>query len=289
MAENDSSSDPRNGMDWTLLGINPKGFAWQVASALFLLFNWGVAISYVESAPVSLRVYLTILWTVAFLWVHAFNTPTFPSQLKATFARGRTTGSRVWKTGALLGILALLSRPWSWSFESGVCHQTQLVADRFRVASLEPQGLWRMLTVVLITTVAYPLLEEFAFRKWLLRAVTKRFGAIAGVVSTAALFAILHIRPSTLLSDFVFGLLLGYAAIATGNIVASFLLHYGANLALELLTTRNLQAFLVGGLDRGVFNCAPSIAISFTFVLACVGLLYWRSFETVNSRHRVSS
>lgn len=92
-------------------------------------------------------------------------------------------------------------------------------------------------TVVLFALVALgaPLVEEMFYRGLLQRSLLARFNDVLVVVGVAAVFAVIHFRPIEYPGLFVFGLIVGTAAMLTGRLGMSILTHIGFNLTGLLL------------------------------------------------------
>ena len=74
------------------------------------------------------------------------------------------------------------------------------------------------LLLALLVGVGAPLVEECFFRGFVQPAAVRRFGAVAGVVGTAAVFAAAHFQMLQFPALFLFGLLLGLLAHRSGRI-----------------------------------------------------------------------
>lgn len=92
-------------------------------------------------------------------------------------------------------------------------------------------------TVVLFALVVFgaPIVEELFYRGLLQRSLLARFNDMVVVVGVAALFAVIHLRPIEYPGLFVFGLIVGVAAILTGRLGMSIMAHIGFNLTGLLL------------------------------------------------------
>lgn len=92
-------------------------------------------------------------------------------------------------------------------------------------------------TVVLFVLVVFgaPLVEEMFYRGLLQRSLLARFNDVVVVVGVAALFAVIHFRPVEYPGLFVFGLIVGVAAMLTGRLGLSIMTHVGFNLTGLLL------------------------------------------------------
>ncbi len=92
-------------------------------------------------------------------------------------------------------------------------------------------------TVVLFVMVVFgaPIVEEMFYRGLLQRSLLARFNDLLVVVGVAALFAVIHFRPVEFPGLFVFGLIVGVAAMLTGRLGMSIMTHIGFNLTGLLL------------------------------------------------------
>jgi membrane protease YdiL (CAAX protease family) len=79
-----------------------------------------------------------------------------------------------------------------------------------------------------------PLVEELFFRGFTYAALARRFGMIAGVLITSALFAVIHTSQlanawAPLLLLFFVGIVLTAVRARTGSVATTFLVHIGYN------------------------------------------------------------
>ncbi len=74
------------------------------------------------------------------------------------------------------------------------------------------------LLLALLVGIGAPLVEECFYRGFVQPAAVRRFGAVAGVVGTAAVFAAAHFQMLQFPALFLFGLLLGLLAHRSGRI-----------------------------------------------------------------------
>jgi membrane protease YdiL (CAAX protease family) len=82
-----------------------------------------------------------------------------------------------------------------------------------------------LVALVLVVGIVAPLGEEIFFRGFAHRAFRARLGAVAGAAASAALFALVHVSPSSFVPIFLIGLLLAYLYERTGSLAAPFALH----------------------------------------------------------------
>ncbi|WP_161798246.1 CPBP family intramembrane glutamic endopeptidase [Aneurinibacillus tyrosinisolvens] len=86
-------------------------------------------------------------------------------------------------------------------------------------------GLLAGVLEILLIGLFVPIAEEMMFRGVLQTALVKRFGAIAGVVGSGLIFALIHVDPVLFPSIFVMGVMLGWMRHYYRSIWASVLFH----------------------------------------------------------------
>lgn len=87
-----------------------------------------------------------------------------------------------------------------------------------------------LLLVVVVAVVVAPFTEEVVFRGVLFRSLSDRLGSSAGIVISAAIFALVHVevlmsQPVALAGLFVIGAILAWAYSRTGNLVVAIVGH----------------------------------------------------------------
>jgi membrane protease YdiL (CAAX protease family) len=83
-------------------------------------------------------------------------------------------------------------------------------------------GLWLSF---IITVVITPVIEEIFFRGITLPATIKKWGWLAGIVSTSLLFGVLHAQANVIIYTFILGLILSVFYIRLKSIVPGIILH----------------------------------------------------------------
>lgn len=79
--------------------------------------------------------------------------------------------------------------------------------------------------VALCVTFLAPLGEEFLFRGYLLRVFRARYGTLAGLLVSSALFAAMHLNPASFVALLALGLLFGLLRILSGSLLPALLAH----------------------------------------------------------------
>jgi membrane protease YdiL (CAAX protease family) len=91
------------------------------------------------------------------------------------------------------------------------------------------------LVLFAVVVVGAPLVEELFYRGLLQRSLAARFNEGLVLVAVAAVFAGVHFRPVEFPGLFVFGLVLGWAALRTRRLGPAITIHIGFNLTGLLL------------------------------------------------------
>lgn len=149
----------------------------------------------------------------------------------------------------------------------------------------------RSIVFIAVVLIFGALGEELLFRGYGFQLLLRRFGAPAVIIPSAALFALAHLGnlnaswPGAL-NTFLWGLLLGYAIVRSGDLWLATGLHYGWNLTLPMFGV-NLSGFTMGvtgyRLDwsagplwsGGEYGVEASVLTS--LVIPLVGLYLWKA------------
>lgn len=124
----------------------------------------------------------------------------------------------------------------------------------FRVADLEPSPEshfhWPSLLLVSIILLFGSVGEEMLFRGYGFQALVKAIGPFATILPTAVLFGLahtqnLHFTWLAMLNTVLWGIVLGYAFVLSGDLWLPIGLHFGWNWILPLLGA-NLSGFTMG-------------------------------------------
>lgn len=91
------------------------------------------------------------------------------------------------------------------------------------------------LLLVAVVVIGAPVVEELFYRGLLQRSLAARFNEGAVLVGVAVVFAAMHFRPIEFPGLFVFGLILGWAALRTRRLGPAITIHIGFNLTGMLL------------------------------------------------------
>jgi membrane protease YdiL (CAAX protease family) len=134
--------------------------------------------------------------------------------------------------GAQLVLIRVVYLPlealWPGTFtEDRLTENAQDLVDRAGGAST--------LLLVAVVVVGAPVVEELFYRGLLQRSLAARFNEGAVLVAVAVIFAAVHFRPIEFPGLFVFGLVLGWAALRTRRLGPAITIHVGFNLTGLLL------------------------------------------------------
>lgn len=91
------------------------------------------------------------------------------------------------------------------------------------------------LLLIGVVVIGAPIVEELFYRGLLQRPLAARFSEGPVLVAVAAVFAAIHLRPVEFPGLFVFGLVLGFAALRTRRLGMSIAIHVGFNATALLL------------------------------------------------------
>lgn len=119
---------------------------------------------------------------------------------------------------------------------AAVCGWFALLFRGFGVAEvpiLDPwiRSGWPIWTAVVDLCVATPIVEELAFRGFVQARLSQIMGPREAVFVQAAIFAVMHLSPWSLVSHCILGLVFGEMCRATRSLYPSILLHAGWNAA----------------------------------------------------------
>jgi membrane protease YdiL (CAAX protease family) len=90
------------------------------------------------------------------------------------------------------------------------------------------QGGWIIL-LGLVVIVGAPIVEEIVYRGVVQPGLVASWGRTVGIVTTAALFAAIHLQPVEFPGLFAFALVLGWARHSTARIGMSIITHMAFN------------------------------------------------------------
>ena len=200
------------------------------ASLLVLILTGnGDSSSNSEISTLDVALSSTAMWIVYLFATNQFLQVTwknFRSTIGATFI------SRDVAVGVPLGIVSQLVLvnvvnwpiarlfPDAFSFEEVSKRASDLVDGA--------RGGWIILLGVVVV-IGAPIVEEIVYRGVVQPGLVASWGRTAGIVTTAALFAAIHMQPVEFPGLFAFALVLGWARHSTGTIGMSIVTHMAFN------------------------------------------------------------
>ena len=98
---------------------------------------------------------------------------------------------------------------------------------------------WLILNIILLAGVP-AILEELIFRGVILNGY-KKLGAVPAMVITSLLFALIHGSVQQFVFPFLFGLILSFAALKTGSVLAPIIIHFVNNALVVILNYVNFS------------------------------------------------
>lgn len=182
-----------------------------------------------EMSTLDVALSATAMWIVYLIATSQFLQATwrsFRSAVGATFQRRNVVA------GIPLGIASqlVLVNVVNWPL-------TRLFPDAFSFDEVSKRatdlvdgasGGWVVL-LALVVVVGAPIVEEIVYRGVVQPGLVVSWGARAGILTTAALFAAIHMQPVEFPGLFAFALVLGWARHSTGTIGMSIVTHMAFN------------------------------------------------------------
>ena len=140
-------------------------------------------------------------------------------------------------------------------------------AERFfeALSDSSPIPLWIAMLLVA------PVMEELFYRGWMLPIWERRVGRWAAILGTAFLFALMHILWWRILMTFPLGVLFGWIASRTRNVVPAMAGHAGANAA-PMVTDGLLAIAGHSASDVEALKAMPSWTGVLAFAVLLLGL-----------------
>jgi uncharacterized protein len=86
-------------------------------------------------------------------------------------------------------------------------------------------GLLGFAVALFLVSIVAPFVEEILFRGFVFPGLVRRFGFLAGLLLSSALFGAAHLSPDTFVPLSFFGIVLGLLYSATGSILPGIVLH----------------------------------------------------------------
>ena len=132
--------------------------------------------------------------------------------------------------------------------------------------SAYPEGVFGFLLAVISTAIVPGLVEEFAFRGIVL-GLLRPYGDAFAIVSSAAVFGILHGNFEQMPFAFLVGLALGFIRIKSGSLIVCMVIHAANNLIAVLLSFAN-------DLSVVATNICYTVYLLLALTAAVLGILF---------------
>jgi uncharacterized protein len=176
------------------------------------------------------------------LWAGLGGGAVFASRARGSGRLADDLGLRVrWPLDPALGVVAglvssLVLIPLLYlPFEQIVPNLQQRLQAPAKQDTAGANGAFAITALVLLLAVGAPIVEELFFRGLLQRSLARRFGPVAAVATSSALFGLAHFEPLQLPALILFGIVLGGLAQRTGRLGPGIFAHATFN-ALTVLT-----------------------------------------------------
>lgn len=121
------------------------------------------------------------------------------------------------------------------------------------------------LWVTIVVIAGFPgVCEEILMRGAVARAFAGRLGTARAVIASALLFGLMHLHPAQMLTTAAFGLVLGYASLASGSVLPAILIHV-LNNAMVLVVAGEISPGFTATLRSSPLEWGLSAGITSSF------------------------
>ncbi|HEY8423789.1 MAG TPA: CPBP family intramembrane glutamic endopeptidase [Clostridia bacterium] len=127
---------------------------------------------------------------------------------------------------------------------------------------------WGFAGAILLFCIIPALFEELIFRGIVLQGLASRFKPFSAILLSALAFSLTHMSPAQTVHQFLLGVALGYAVLATKSIWSGVLIHFFNNLYALILTILPSGVFNFPFLDNTIFIYAGGIIFSILGLIA---------------------
>ena len=246
------------------------GISGDIVLAILRLVWWLLLLSYTEEGSYTIRLILTVAWVLAFLWRYVVRRGSSQTEQERLAQLRSKMGLPLPRSQvpvlAAVYVLTTIAVPWWGAAFTGGCAKQEWVDSVWPPRpTLTAPGLPFVLGALLIVlyTAAYPLIEEFSMRGWLLVPLRERIGTHWAVFAIALLFALLHLTPDPreFATIFVVAIGYGYAVVATGSVWTAVAMHFAWNFTNYLLATPTVHPYLSEAFRTALFRCGASRTI----------------------------
>lgn len=183
-----------------------------------------------ETPPMwALAVNVSVMWAVYLYFLPRFlpfSETSLRSQFWSWFSLRDLWIGIPLGVGSQLILMNLVNWPLSKLFPEQFSPE-QISERADEIASTAP-GWWALL-LFLVVVIGAPIVEEIVYRGCLQTRLVSSFGPAIGVVSTAVLFALIHLSPVEIPGLFVFALVLGVVRLRSGTLGLPIVTHFAFN------------------------------------------------------------
>lgn len=197
---------------------------------VFFVYTLGISVALLMLPPLlGLTIGLLLLWLILRFYL-------LPSSLKGpedVRAARRLQALRLrplrgevlrWTLVAVPVMLVL-----SWSVGELYISLVPVPPETFNPFGPLVRDPWGRLAITVLAVVAAPVAEEFFFRGVIQHPLEQRWGAAAGILGAAALFALVHLLPWIFPLHFFLGTVFGWVVYTTRSIWSGVIFHAGNN------------------------------------------------------------
>lgn len=168
----------------------------------------------------------------AFLWVGYVGLAVLVSNQLGRGPRrdyGWRFSPRDWYQGLIVGAgVQLLAVPILYSIIF-IFTERQDVSEAARELTDMATSPLDSVLLVLIVAIGAPIVEELFFRGLLMRSIQRRFGPVAAVIGSSAIFAAVHFQALQFPALMMFGLVAAWLTMRTGRLGPAIWAHVGFN------------------------------------------------------------
>jgi uncharacterized protein len=183
-----------------------------------------------ETPPMwALAVNVSVMWAVYLYFLPRFlpfSEASLRSQFWSWFSLRDLWIGIPLGVGSQLILMNLVNWPLSQLFPEQF--SPEQISERADEIAATAPGWWALL-LFLVVVIGAPIVEEIVYRGCLQTRLVSSFGTSIGVVSTAALFALIHLSPVEIPGLFVFALVLGVVRLRSGTLGLPIVTHFAFN------------------------------------------------------------
>lgn len=187
----------------------------------------------VTSFTLGLNLILIVLcakWTI----FNPLELKTIPT-IKKLFG-GNIINAALLGTGACCAGKALITLFYwlAYAIFQHIPSTNNVVSDQIASVAMNPDAV-KLVLLLMMASVFAPLGEELAFRGLLYTSINRKFGVLAGIIVSSAIFAAYHMDPGSFMGLFAIGVGLAFLFTRTKSLLPSVFMHGMWNASLILI------------------------------------------------------